>query len=181
LAKKEELQILKDHGVGSYNHNLETSEAYYKQICTTHTWAERYETCMRVKEVGLNLCSGGIFGMGESEEDRVSLLSSIQEIDPVSIAMNFFHPNSALPLQKSLSQEEAFGWIRKMRQAMPTQRIMIAGGREITFKERQSEIFEAGANAIVVGDYLTTEGNTPNRDREMLQSLGLKVAQSCDE
>ena len=181
LATKKDLQILKEHGVGSYNHNLEASEAYYKQICTTHTWTERYETCMNVKEVGLNLCSGGIFGMGESEEDRDSLLTSIKEIDPVSIAMNFFHPNSALPLQKSLNQEEAFSWIRKMRHIMPTKRIMIAGGREITFKERQSEIFEAGANAIVVGDYLTTEGNAASKDIEMLESLGLKVAQSCDE
>jgi biotin synthase len=95
--------------------------------------------------------------------------------------MNFFHPNSALPLQKSLTQEEALFWIKRMRQVMPDKRIMIAGGREITFKERQGEIFEAGANAIVVGDYLTTAGNAPNNDMEMLQSLGLKVAQSCDE
>ncbi len=181
LATKEDLQILKDHGVGSYNHNLEASESYYKQICTTHTWRERYETCVNVKEVGLNLCSGGIFGMGESEEDRESLLLSIKEIDPVSIAMNFFHPNSALPLRNSLNQEEAFSWIKKMRQALPDKRIMVAGGREITFKDRQGEIFKAGANAIVVGDYLTTEGNAPNKDIVMLASLGLKIAQSCDE
>jgi biotin synthase len=95
--------------------------------------------------------------------------------------MNFFHPNSALPLQKSLTQEEALFWIKRMRQVMPTQRIMIAGGREITFKERQSEIFKAGANAIVIGNYLTTSGNAPNQDITMLESLGLDIAQSCNE
>jgi biotin synthase len=181
LATKKQLEILKDHGVGSYNHNLETSESYYEKICTTHRWAERYETCENVKAVGLNLCSGGIFGMGESEADRESLVRSIVSLDPVSIAMNFFHPNSALPLKKSLTDEEALEWIAYMRQQMKTARIMIAGGREITFKENQSRIFEAGANAIVVGNYLTTTGNAPNKDIEMLDALGLKIAQSCDE
>jgi biotin synthase len=181
LATKKQLEILKDHGVGSYNHNLEASEAYYKKICTTHRWIERYETCENVKAVGLNLCSGGIFGMGESEEDRVSLVASIKTLQPISIAMNFFHPNSALPLKKSLSQEEALRWIAYMRKQLPTARIMIAGGREITFQENQSKIFEVGANAIVVGNYLTTAGNAPNKDIEMLDSLGLKIAQSCNE
>ncbi len=180
LATKEDLQTLKDHGVGSYNHNLEASESYYQKICTTHRWKERYQTCENVKEVGLNLCSGGIFGMGESEVDRESLVSSIQALQPVSIAMNFYHPNPALPLQKSLSSDESLLWIKKMRQAMPTQRIMIAGGREITFKDREADIFKAGANAIVIGDYLTTSGNEPNRDIKMLKALGLEIAQSCD-
>ena len=180
LATKADLQTLKNHGVGSYNHNLEASEAYYQKICTTHTWAERFQTCMNVKEMDLNLCSGGIFGMGEDEEDRVSLLDSIKELQPVSIAMNFFHPNEALPLTKTLSSDASLAWIRRVREAMPTQRIMIAGGREITFQDREAEIFEAGANAIVVGNYLTTSGNAPNRDIEMLKSLGLEIAQSCD-
>lgn len=180
LATKEDLATLKNHGVGSYNHNLEASEAYYKKICTTHSWAERFQTCMNVKEMDLNLCSGGIFGMGEDEEDRYALVASIKELQPVSIAMNFFHPNEALPLQKSLTGDESLEWIKVMRKEMPTQRIMIAGGREITFKDRQVEIFEAGANAIVVGNYLTTAGNEPNRDIEMLKALGLEIAQSCD-
>jgi len=181
LATKEDLQTLKNHGVGSYNHNLEASEAYYKKICTTHTWAERFQTCMNVKEMELNLCSGGIFGMGETQEDRSSLVASIKELQPVSIAMNFFHPNVALPLEKSLTREESLLWIKTMRKEMPTQRIMIAGGREITFKDKQIEIFEAGANAIVIGDYLTTAGNAADKDITMLKSLGLEIAQSCDE
>lgn len=180
LATKEDLQTLKNHGVGSYNHNLEASEAYYKKICTTHTWAERFKTCMNVKEMELNLCSGGIFGMGEEEEDRFSLVKSIKELQPVSIAMNFFHPNVVLPLQKSLTGDESLAWIKTMRREMPAQRIMIAGGREITFKDRQAEIFEAGANAVVIGDYLTTAGNEANKDIAMLKSLGLEIAQSCD-
>jgi len=181
LATKEQLQILKDHGVGSYNHNLEASEAYYQKICTTHQWRERYETCENVKAVGLNLCSGGIFGMGESEEDRYALVDAIKALSPVSIAMNFFHPNKALPLSKSLTQEEALTWIRYMRKQMPSQRIMIAGGREITFKDKQDQIFEAGANSIVIGNYLTTSGEAPHHDIEMLHDLGLRIAQSCHE
>lgn len=180
LANKEDLQTLKDHGVGSYNHNLEASEAYYKKICTTHSWSERYETCMNAKAVGLNLCSGGIFGMGESEEDRYGLVASIKSLQPESIAMNFFHPNEALPLKKMLTLDESLFWIRYMRRQMGEKRVMVAGGREITFKERQAEIFKAGANAIVVGNYLTTSGNAPNKDIEMLQSLGLEIAKSCD-
>ena len=136
---------------------------------------------MNVKEMELNLCSGGIFGMGETEEDRSSLVASIKELQPVSIAMNFFHPNVALPLEKSLTREESLLWIKTMRKEMPTQRIMIAGGREITFKDKQIEIFEAGANAIVIGDYLTTAGNAADKDITMLKSLGLEIAQSCDE
>ncbi len=180
LASKEDLKTLQNHGVGSYNHNLEASENYYAKICTTHTWAARYETCENVKSVGLNLCSGGIFGMGEAEEDRYALVDAIKTLQPVSIAMNFFHPNSALPLEKSLHDDKALAWIAYMRQQMPSQRIMIAGGREITFRGREAEIFEAGANAIVIGDYLTTAGNEAHKDILMLKKLGLTIAKSCD-
>ncbi len=180
LASKEDLKTLQNHGVGSYNHNLEASKDYYAKICTTHTWAERYQTCENVKEVGLNLCSGGIFGMGESQEDRYALVDAIKALQPVSIAMNFFHPNKALPLQKSLSSEESLEWIKIMRSQMPSQRIMIAGGREITFKDRQAAIFKAGANAIVIGDYLTTAGNQAHKDIEMLKNLRLTIAKTFD-
>ncbi len=181
-ATIEELKILKESGVGSYNHNLESSQAYYEQICTTHSWEERYQTCLNVKEVGLNLCSGGIFGMGESEEDRNSLMNSICELNPSSVAMNFFHPNVALPLEKTLNIEESLEWIRKMRRVVGNQtRVMVAGGREISFKNHQEDIFEAGANSIVVGNYLTTSGNEPHHDIEMIRSLGLEIAVDCHE
>ncbi len=179
-ATVEDLEMLKKSGVGSYNHNLESSQAYYEQICTTHSWEERYQTCLNVKKVGLNLCTGGIFGMGESEGDRKSLIDSICSLDPVSIAMNFFHPNIALPLEKTLNTEESLEWIRKMRIAIGDQtRVMVAGGREISFRDRQEDIFKSGANSIVVGNYLTTSGDDPHHDIDMIKKLGLEIAVDC--
>ena len=180
IATKEQLKILKDNGIRSYNHNLESSQNYYEQICSTHGWKERYQTCEAVKEVGLDLCCGGIWGMGESDDDRESLLESIVSLDPVSVAMNFYHPNSALPLEKNIEIDEALLWIRKMREALPNAMVMVAGGREITFKDRVADIFKNGANSIVIGNYLTTKGERANSDLMMLANLGLKVASSCE-
>jgi len=180
-ATLEELKELKNCGVGSYNHNLESSENYYKQICSTHTWDERYQTCENVKVAGLNLCSGGIFGMVERIEDRLSMISSLKELQPASIAMNFFHPNEALPIKSnSLNIEDAFNLIKYMKKELKDSRIMVAGGRERMFGDRVTEIFKAGANSIVIGNYLTTSGEAPNKDIEMIESLGLEIAQTCD-
>jgi biotin synthase len=180
LASVEDLKVLKEHGVGSYNHNLESSENYYQKICTTHTWKQRYQTCLNVKEVGLNLCTGGIFGMGEKEQDRVDLVKSIKSLNPVSVAMNFYHPNEALNLEKNISLQESLNMIKYMKDEIKDARIMVAGGREITFQERQSEIFSYGANSIVVGNYLTTSGENPNSDKLMIESLGLEIAKTCN-
>ena len=177
-ASVEQLIELKKSGVAAYNHNLETSRAFYPEVCTTHPWDERYETCENVNTVGLNLISGGIFGMGETGEDRLSMLYSLKELNPISVPLNFYHHNPALPLNPSpLTIDESLDLIRLSRSILcDADRIMIAGGREITFKERQNEIFEAGANSIVLGNYLTTAGREAHTDLEMLQKLGLKVA-----
>ncbi|MFA6188558.1 MAG: biotin synthase [Sulfuricurvum sp.] len=177
-ASIEQLTELKKAGVAAYNHNLETSRAFYPEVCTTHPWDERYETCENVNSVGLNLISGGIFGMGETQEDRLSMLYSLKELNPISVPLNFYHHNPALPLNPSpLTVDESLELIRLSRALLPNaDRIMIAGGREITFKERQHEIFEAGANSIVLGNYLTTAGREAHTDLEMLQKLGLKIA-----
>jgi biotin synthase len=177
-ASVEQLVELKKAGVAAYNHNLETSRAFYAQVCTTHPWDERYETCENVNSVGLKLISGGIFGMGESQKDRLSMLYALKELNPVSVPLNFYHHNHALPLNPSpLSEDESLELIRLSRSILANaDRIMIAGGREITFKERQHEIFEAGANSIVLGNYLTTAGREAHTDLEMLQRLGLKIA-----
>ena len=182
-ANEEQLRILKDHGVSSYNHNLETSQAFYPSICTTHEWKERYETCENVKKAGLKLCTGGIFGLGETMDDRISLLESIKSLEPESVPINFFHPNDALPLEgKILPKEEALEMIHIAREMLGnSRRIMIAGGREITFGDEDYKIFEAGANAIVIGNYLTTQGNDPLRDHKMLESYGYKIAKNCND
>lgn len=177
-ASIDQLIELKKSGVAAYNHNLETSRAFYPQVCTTHPWDARYETCENVNRAGLNLISGGIFGMGETQEDRLSMLYALKELNPVSVPLNFYHHNSALPLNPSpLNVDESLDLIRLSRSILSNaDRIMIAGGREITFKERQHEIFEAGANSIVLGNYLTTAGCKAHTDLEMLQKLGLKIA-----
>lgn len=180
IATLEQLKQLKDAGVNSYNHNLETSAHYYEKICSTHSWEARYQTCLHVKESGLFLCSGGIFGLGESKEDRASFIQSIKELSPATMPLNFYHHNPALPLKATpLSEEEALEIIKDVRVALPETMLMVAGGREITFKNKQCDIFAAGADAIVIGDYLTTKGQAPKEDLEMIRSLGYELATEC--
>jgi len=182
-AEVDQLKFLKDHGVDSYNHNLETSKAYYKNICTTHPWEERYQTCLNVKEAGLMLCAGGVFGIGESEADRVSLMNSILSLQPESVPLNFFIPNKDLPLTESnINKTQALEIITKMRSElgeMPL--LMAAGGREGLFNGSEKEMFDAGVNSIVIGDYLTTKGENPDSDLNMLKDLNLSIATECPD
>ncbi|HHD82052.1 MAG TPA: biotin synthase [Campylobacterales bacterium] len=182
-ASQEQLSYLKAHGIDSYNHNLETSENYYKEICTTHAWSDRYETCENAKSVGLQLCSGGIFGMGESEEDRTSLLNAIASLKPESTPLNFYHPNKALPIKsRNISRDEALVIIQRARNLLGDDRLlMVAGGRELLFDGCEALMFEAGANAMVIGNYLTTAGDAPQKDKTMLERLGYGVATTCHE
>lgn len=179
-ATLEQLLVLKSAGIKAYNHNLETSEKFYKEICTTHPWSERYETCQNVNAAGMVLITGGIFGLGETQEDRVSMLKSLESLNPTSVPINFYHHNEALELQPNpLKVNEALALVKLTREMLPNaQRIMVAGGRELMFGDRQSEIFQNGANSIVIGNYLTTSGRAMNKDLDMLQSLDLEVAKT---
>ncbi|MBL0709203.1 MAG: biotin synthase [Sulfurimonas sp.] len=179
-ASLEQLLKLKESGIKAYNHNLETSESFYPNICTTHPWSERYETCLNVNKAGLTLISGGIFGLGETQEDRLSMLNSLNSLKPSSVPINFYHHNEALELSPNpLKIEEAFSLIKLTRDKVPdAQRIMLAGGRELIFGDRQSEIFSYGANSIVIGNYLTTSGRAMNKDLDMLRLLNLKIAKT---
>jgi len=181
-ATLEQLLILKEAGIKAYNHNLETSEDFYPNICTTHPWSERYETCQNVNAAGLTLISGGIFGLGESQEDRVAMLQSLKSLNPSSVPINFYHHNVALELEPNpLTTDEALALIRLTRKTVDkAQRIMVAGGRELMFGERQAEIFQNGANSIVIGNYLTTKGRGMHQDLEMLRSLHLEVAKKVN-
>lgn len=182
-ATLEQLLTLKAAGVAAYNHNLESSKNYYEEICTTHSWQERYETCENVNAAGMVLITGGIFGMGETQQDRISMLHALASLKPTSVPINFYHHNPALPLKPNpLTTDEALDLIRLTREILKdAERIMVAGGREMMFKERQGEIFEAGANAIVIGNYLTTSGRERGKDLDMLLSLGYEIAQSPEE
>jgi len=180
IASVEQLKTLKDAGVNSYNHNLESSQNFYDKICTTHSWESRYQTCLNAKESGLSLCSGGIFGLGESKEDRTSFIQSVKSLSPDTMPLNFFIQNPALPIKATpLSEEEALAIITEVREALPNTRLMVAGGRETTFKSEDCDIFAAGADAIVIGDYLTTKGKLPENDLKMIERLGYEIATTC--
>ena len=180
-ASIEQLLTLKEAGVKAYNHNLETAETFYPEVCTTHPWSERYETCENVNKAGLKLITGGIFGMGETQEDRVSMLKSLKSLNPTSVPLNFYHHNPALPLKPNpITTDEALDLITLAREIISdADRIMVAGGRELQFGHRQNEIFEAGANSIVIGNYLTTQGRDKMSDLEMLKELGFNIAKKA--
>ena len=180
MATYEQLCELKNAGVFSYNHNLETSREYFSKICTTHSWDERYQTNLDAKRAGLMLCTGGIYGVGESEADRVSFRASLKELEPFSSPINFFIKSDALRLvQPPLSADEALKIVRETKSALPETRVMIAGGREKILGDRQYEIFENGADAIVIGDYLTAKGEKANKDIEELTKRGFSFASIC--
>jgi len=184
LATKEQLKELKKSGIDSYNHNLESSQEYYAKICTTHSWQERYQTCQNVKELGLKLCSGGIYGMGESQSDREELIKAIASLNPESTPINFFIPNSSLPIKsRNLDYEQALEVIKTIKLALPNSRVMVAGGREHIFdsKEKELMMYNLGVSSIVIGNYLTVSGVKAQLDRDRLKSFGLEVAISCNE
>lgn len=178
-ADLDKLKYLKKSGIDSYNHNLETSQKFFSKICSTHTWEERFETCENALRADLGLCSGGIFGLGEGWEDRIELLKSLRELSPHSMPINFFIPNPNLPIkQEKMSVEEALECITLSREYLPNARLMIAGGREVVFGEEQKCMFDSGIDAIVLGNYLTTAGESPKRDLDMLKSYGLGVIEA---
>jgi len=181
-ASVEQLETLKEAGVDAYNHNLETARDFYPEIVTTHTWDERYQTCKNVKEVGLRLVCGGIFGLGETQEQRLSMLKSIASLEPMNVPINFFHPNEALPIvENSITREEAFELITLTRKMVPNaMKIMVAGGRELMFGDEEYKIFEKGANAFVIGDYLTTAGKSPQDDIKELENLGFSITREIN-
>ena len=180
MATYEQLSELKKAGVFSYNHNLETSREFFPKICKTHTWDERYQTNLDAKRADLMLCTGGIYGVGESEADRVSFRASLKELEPFSSPINFFIKNEALSLDlPPLSADEALKIVRETKRDLPETRVMIAGGREKILGDRQYEIFENGADAIVIGDYLTAKGEKASKDIEELTKRGFSLASIC--
>lgn len=178
-ADKESLKELKKAGVKIYNHNLETSREYYPKICTTHSWDERYETCENVKSVELKLCCGGIFGMGESESDRISLIKSLKMLKPEGVPVNFFIENEKLPLKATWTKEMALKIIKQIKNEVNPDILMLAGGREKVFGDEWIEGIKAGANSIVIGDYLTTKGERPDKDLEILKKYGYGISDAC--
>ncbi len=176
IADKDSLTHLKQNGVDSYNHNLETAQSNFSHICTTHSFESRFETCQNALSAGLKLCSGGIYGLGESVAQRIELLSALKSLNPHSSPINFYIPNPALPLQNAvMTRDEALETIIMAREMLRDSILMLAGGREVVFGDNQREIFKYGIDAIVLGDYLTTSGEAPRKDLSMLTNYNLKI------
>jgi len=177
ILTREQAERLAAGGVHRYNHNLETSRSFFPKIVTTHSWEERFETCEMVKDVGMELCCGALLGMGESHDQRLELLGQIQDLRPHEVPLNFLNPRPGTPLQirRPIAPLEAIRWIALFRLALPGTILRFAGGREVTLRDLQSMGMTAGINALIVGNYLTTLGRTPQEDLQMLDDLQMPV------
>ncbi len=168
-------ESLRDAGFTSYHHNLETAQSYYGNICTTHAWEVRRETVARAGAAGLRTCSGGIFGLGEGWEHRLELAGTLRDLDVDSVPVNFLTPIPGTPLEhaKGLSAREALAVVALLRLMLPGRDIVVCGGRGRTLGMWENSVFFAGANGLMVGDYLTTRNSPLERDMDMLRVLGL--------
>ena len=164
-------------GVHRYNHNLETAESFFANVVTTHTWAERFDTCQLIREQGMELCCGVLLGMGESIDQRIELIGQLRAVDPAEVPLNFLNrrpgtPFAGLPLTEPL---EAIRWISLFRLGLPSVILRYAGGREVTLRELQALGLTSGINALIVGNYLTTLGRSPEEDLQMLSDLQMPI------
>lgn len=178
ILSAEQAERLAAGGVHRYNHNLETARSFFPKVATTHTWEERWDTCQLVKDNGMELCCGALLGMGESVAQRLELLGQLAELDPTEVPLNFLNPRPGTPLQirKPVSAMEALRWIALFRIALPSVILRYAGGREITLRELQVMGMTSGINALIVGNYLTTLGRSPEEDLQMLEDLQMPIA-----
>lgn len=173
LREEHILELLKA-GVDKINHNLESSRRHFPNVCTTHTYDERLDTCKLVKRHGMNLCCGGIIGMGESIDDRIDFLCELQALEPAEVPINFLNPRPGTPFADAslLEPAQALRFVAMARLALPKALIRFAGGREITLRGLQDLGMRSGANGLILGDYLTTGGRGDAEDFAMLERLG---------
>ncbi len=183
LLTAEQADRLAAAGVRRYNHNLETCRAVFPQICTTHTYDDRVETARRATQAGMELCCGGILGMGETLQQRLDFAFELAALDPCEVPINFLDPRPGTPLadQTLLAPREALQAIALFRLVLPRAWLRLAGGRERVLGELQSMGLLAGANALIVGNYLTTTGRGADEDRALLDALGMPVADGPGE
>ena len=176
LLDEDQANRLKACGVDRVNHNVNTSEEHYEKICSTHTYGDRIQTLTAVRDAGLEICSGGIIGMGEQPIDVVRMALELRDIGAVSIPLNFLIPVDGTPLEQtsSLTPRDCLRALAMFRFANPDRELRIAGGRELHLGTLQPLGLYA-ANSIFIGDYLTTRGQLPEEDVRMVQEMGFEV------
>lgn len=177
LLNKDELKLLKDSGLERYHHNLETSERFFPEICRTHTYSDKLNTIDAAMSAGISLCSGGIFGMGETWEDRIDMAFKLKELGTDSVPINYLIPVKGTPLgeQDMLNPFEALKIVSLYRFILPQKQIRICGGRMQVLGEFNSMVFMAGADSLLTGNYLTTTGRTFSNDQLLIKDYGLRA------
>ncbi|MGC4003189.1 MAG: biotin synthase BioB [Pirellulales bacterium] len=176
LLDKDQAQRLKDCGVDKVNHNLNTGEDYYGEICSTHTYQDRLDTLNNVRAAGLEICSGGIIGMGEKQEDVVAMAMELRGLKAESIPLNFLNPveGTRLAGKKELNTRDCLRALCMMRFVNPTSELRIAGGREMHLGSLQPLGLYV-ANSLFIGDYLTTKGQAAEDDYRMIREMGFQL------
>ncbi len=170
------LRRLKDAGLERYHHNLETAPSFFPKICTTHDYEEDMEVIRLAREAGLETCCGGIFGMGETWDQRIEFILTLRDLEVDAIPINFLNPIPGTPLSSRalLDPFECLKIIAFFRILIPGRSLIICGGREVNLGELQDWVFLAGADGLMIGDYLTTKGRSVADDLQMLKDKGLE-------
>jgi len=174
LSQAKKLKELKVH---RYNHNLETARSKFPEICTTHTFQDRIDTLRIARRAGLQLCTGGIMGMGETRAQRLEFILDISSIQPEEVTMNILVPMPGTPLefQTTLPTLEIVRMFAVLRFLLPKSIIKISGGREVNLDDEGEELLQSGANGIITSGYLTMPGNSPQKDVKMIKKIGLEA------
>lgn len=173
----EELVALKEDGLIRYHHNIETARSYYESVCTTHGYDDRLQTVLRAKKAGLEVCCGGIIGMGETMAQRIEMACALRDLEVTSIPLNILNPIEGTPLfgTEQLSRDEILKTFALFRIINPTAEIRACAGREVNLQDEQGKLLDAGIDGLLTGDYLTTTGTSPEKDRGMITARGLKI------
>ena len=178
MLTQEQVDRLSAMGVHRYNHNLETARSFFTNVVTTHTWEERWETLAMVREAGMEVCCGGILGMGETLEQRAEFAANLAELNPHEVPLNFLNPRPGTPFGdlEVLPASEALKAVAAFRLALPRTMLRFAGGREITLGDLGAKQgILGGINAVIVGNYLTTLGRPAEADLELLDDLQMPI------
>jgi biotin synthase len=178
MLTQDQVERLSEMGVHRYNHNLETAQSFFTSVVTTHTWGERWDTLQMVREAGMEVCCGGILGMGETLEQRAEFAANLAELDPDEVPLNFLNPRPGTPFGDLdvLPAAEALRAVAAFRLALPRTMLRFAGGREITLGDLGARKgILGGINAVIVGNYLTTLGRPAEADLELLDDLQMPI------
>jgi biotin synthase len=177
MLTQDQVDELAGIGVHRYNHNLETARSHFDQVVTTHSYDERWDTCQLVRKAGMELCCGGIVGMGETVEQRAEFAAQLAELQPDEVPLNFLNPRPGTPFGdvEPMSAVDALRAVATFRLVMPRTILRFAGGREITLGDLATRGITGGVNAVIVGNYLTTLGRPATEDLAMLADLKMPI------